>query len=105
MSIHIHKPITVEVDNGTTVREKAEEKESVLFPVPEYAFLFSKKKGCSSFKNVLKKNVLKTQDYEYLHKICICSVLKERSHVETLLTGYKSRGRKGRQCVSWYGLI
>lgn len=98
MSIHVDKPITVKVDNGTTVREKTEEKESVIFPIPEYAFFFSKKKGCSSFKNVLK-NVLKTQGYEYLHKVCICSVLKERSHVETLFTGYKSRGRKGSVCV------
>lgn len=48
MCIHIHKPITVKVGNGTTVREKTEEKESVLFPVPEYAF-FLQEKGLLKF--------------------------------------------------------
>lgn len=55
MSVHVHKPITVKVDNGTIVKEKAEEKESVLFPFSRVCLFFSKKKGCPSFKNVLKK--------------------------------------------------
>lgn len=45
------------------------------------------------------------QDYEYMYEVCLCSVLEDRSHVETLFTGFKLTGRKGGSvCRVWYGL-
>lgn len=45
------------------------------------------------------------QDYEYMYEVCLCSVLEDRSHVETLFTGFKLVGRKGGSvCRVWYGL-
>lgn len=35
------------------------------------------------------------QDYEYMYEVCLCSVLEDRSHMETLFTGFKMTGRKG----------
>lgn len=46
------------------------------------------------------------QDYEYMYEVCLCSVLEDRSHMETLLTGFKLTGRKGGSvCRVWYGQI
>lgn len=35
------------------------------------------------------------QDYEYMYEVCLCSVLEDRSHMETLFTRFKGTGRKG----------
>lgn len=46
------------------------------------------------------------QDYEYMYEICLCSVLEDRSHMETLFTGFKLMGRKGGSvCRVWCGLV
>lgn len=45
------------------------------------------------------------QDYEYMYEVCLCSVLEDRSHMETLFTGFKVRGRKGGSvCRVWCDL-
>lgn len=46
------------------------------------------------------------QDYEYMYKVRLCSVLEDRSHMETLFTGFKwTCGKGGSVCRVWYGLI
>lgn len=46
------------------------------------------------------------QDYEYMYEVCLCSVSEDRSHVETIFTGFKVTGRKGGSvCRVWYGLM
>jgi len=45
------------------------------------------------------------QDYEYMYEVCLCSVLEDRSHMETLFTGFKLTGKKGGGvCRVWYDL-
>lgn len=34
------------------------------------------------------------QDYEYMYEVCLCSVLEDRSPMETLSTGFKLTGPK-----------
>ncbi|TMS10329.1 hypothetical protein E3U43_002988 [Larimichthys crocea] len=43
------------------------------------------------------------QDHEYMYEVCLCSVLEDRLHIETLFTGFKVTEREA-VCV-WYGLI
>lgn len=49
------------------------------------------------------------QDYEFMYEVCLCSVLEDRSHMETLcetlFTGFKLKGR-GREAV-WvmFGMV
>lgn len=46
------------------------------------------------------------QDNEYMYEICLCSVLEDRSHIETLFTGFKLTARKGDSvCRVWCGLL
>ncbi len=46
------------------------------------------------------------QDYEYMYEVCLCTVLEDRSHMETLLSAFKLTGRKGGSvCRVQYGLI
>lgn len=46
------------------------------------------------------------QDYEYMYEVCLCSVLEDRSHKETLFTGFKlTGGRGGSVCRVWRGLM